>query len=153
MATKLTLYKLEEHVNDWVKTKFDKLKLKNQKDYYTESAIPDYLKEALKGRAKTENKTNFGKPDFSLTKYSVPIVIENKLGLQKLITETKDGIKFDDKSIQNYAVNGALYYATGMIASGKYHEVIAIGIAGDSDDAVELKVYSCMARVNTPTNY
>jgi len=141
MATKLTLYKLEEHVNDWVKTKFDKLKLKNQKDYYTESAIPDYLKEALKGRAKTENKTNFGKPDFSLTKYSVPIVIENKLGLQKLITETKDGIKFDDKSIQNYAVNGALYYATGMIASGKYHEVIAIGIAGDSDEAIELKVY------------
>ncbi len=134
-------YKLEEHVNDWVKTKFDKLKLKNQKDYYTESAIPDYLKEALKGRAKTENKTNFGKPDFSLTKYPVPVVIENKLGLQKLIAETKDGIKFDDKSIQNYAANGALYYATGMIASGKYHEVIAIGIAGDSDEAVELKVY------------
>lgn len=134
-------YKLEENVNDWVKRKFDELKLKNQTDYYTESAIPDYLKEALKGRAKTKNKTNFGKPDFSLTKYSVPIVIENKLGLQKLIAETKDGIKFDDKSIQNYAVNGALYYATGMIASGKYHEVIAIGIAGDSDEAIELRVY------------
>lgn len=141
MTTKLTQYKLEEHVNDWVKTKFDKLKLKNQTDYYTESAIPDYLKEALKGRAKTENKSNFGKPDFSLTKYSVPIVIENKLGLQKLIAETKDGIKFDDKSIQSYAVNGALYYATGMIASGKYHEVIAIGIAGDSDEVIELKAY------------
>lgn len=28
-----------------------------------------------------------------------------------------------------------------MIASGKYHEVIAIGIAGDGDDAIELKVY------------
>ena len=134
-------YKLEDHVNDWVKKQFDKLKLKNQKDYHTESAIPDYLKDALKGRAKTENKTNFGKPDFSLTKYDVPIVIENKLGLQKLIAESKDGIKFDDKSIQNYAVNGALYYATGMIASGKYHEVIAIGIAGDSDDAIELKAY------------
>lgn len=66
-------YKLEEHVNTWVKTKFDKLKLKNQTDYYTESAISDYLKEALKGRAKTENKTNFGKPDFSLTKYNIPI--------------------------------------------------------------------------------
>ncbi|MEI7456923.1 MAG: N-6 DNA methylase, partial [Nitrosomonadales bacterium] len=135
-------YKLEEHVNDWVKKKFDKLKLKNQKDYYTESAIPDYLKEALRGRAKTENKTNFGKPDFSLPHYKqAPVVIENKLGLQKLIVEAKDGLKFDEKSIQNYAVNGALYYATGMIASGKYHDVIAIGIAGDSDDAIELKVY------------
>jgi hypothetical protein len=52
-------FTLEEHINDWVKSQFQKLKLKNQIDYYTESAIPDYLKEALKGRAKTENKTNF----------------------------------------------------------------------------------------------
>lgn len=135
-------YKLEEHVNDWVKAQFVKLKLKNQNDYYTESAIPDFLKDALKGRAKTQNKTNFGKPDFSLTKYKqAPVIIENKLGLQKLISETKDGIKFDEKSIKDYAVNGALYYATGIIASGKYREVIAIGIAGDKDDAIELKIY------------
>jgi len=135
-------YKIEDHLNDWVKAKLDALKLKNKTDYYTESAIPDYLKVALQGRAKTEKKTNFGKPDFSITRYKqAPIVIENKLGLKKLIEETKDGVKFDEKSVQNFAVNGALYYATGMIASGKYHEVIAIGIAGDSDDAIELKVY------------
>ena len=135
-------YKLEEHVNDWVKSQFEKLGLRNQTDYYTESAIPDYLKEALKGRAKTENKTNFGKPDFSLTKYKqIPVIIENKLGIKKLISETKDGIKFDENSIKDYAVNGALYYATGMIASGKYHEVIAVGIAADSDESIELKVY------------
>ena len=135
-------YKLEEHINDWVKAKFDTLKLKNQNNYYTESAIPEYLKQALKGRAKTENKTNFGKPDFSITQYNqIPILIENKLGINNLINETKDGIKFDEKSIQKYAVNGALYYATGVIASGKYHEAIAIGIAGDSDDNIEIKVY------------
>ena len=116
---KTNTYKLEEHINDWVKAQFKKLKLINQTDYYTESAIPEFLKEALRGRAKTENKTNFGKPDFSLTKYKVPVVIENKLGLAKLISETKDGVKFDDKSIAGFAVNGALHYATGMIASGK----------------------------------
>jgi len=136
-----TIYKIEDHVNDWVKAKFDRLGLKNQHDYYTESAIPDYLKEALKGRAKTKSKANFGKPDFSLPDKQVPVIIENKLGLKKLIAETKDGLKFDEKSIQNYAVNGALYYATGTIGSGKYHEAIAIGIAGDSDNAIELKVY------------
>lgn len=143
MAKSITSnYKLEEHVNDWVKSQFEKLGLRNQTDYYTESAIPDYLKEALKGRAKTENKTNFGKPDFSLTKYKqIPVIIENKLGIKKLISETKDGIKFDENSIKDYAVNGALYYATGMIASGKYHEVIAVGIAADSDESIELKVY------------
>ena len=136
-----TTYKLEEHINDWVKAQFKKLKLTNQTDYYTESAIPDFLKEALRGRAKTENKTNFGKPDFSLTKYDVPVVIENKLGTAKLISETKDGVKFDEKSISGFAVNGALHYATGMIASGKYHEVIAIGIAGDSEETIALKKY------------
>ena len=140
-AKSLQAYRLEDHINDWVKAQFDKLKLKNRKDYYTESAIPDYLKEALKGRAKTEKKTSFGKPDFSLTKYKVPVVIENKLGIQKLISEAKDGIKFDDKSISNYAINGALYYATGLIASGKYYEAIAIGIAGDSDETIRVKIY------------
>lgn len=135
-------YKLEEHLNDWVKSQFEKLGLKSQKDYHIESAMPDYLIEALRGRAKTENKTNFGKPDFSLTKYKqAPVIIENKLGIKKLIRETNDGVKFDEKSIKGYAVNGALYYATGMIASGKYHEAIAVGIAGDSDDAIEMKVY------------
>ena len=133
---------LEDHVNDWVKSQFDKLKLKNQKNYYTESAIPDYLKDSLKGRAKTENKTNFGKPDFSITQYNqIPVLIENKLGVKNLISETKDGVKFDDKSIQKYAVNGALYYATGVIASGKYHEAIAIGIAGDSVGNIKINVY------------
>jgi len=136
-----TIYKIEDHINDWVKAKFDRLGLKNQQDYYTESAIPGYLKEALKGRAKTKSKANFGKPDFSLPDKQVPVIIENKLGLKKLIAETKDGIKFDEKSIQNYAVNGALYYATGIIASGKYNEAIAIGIAGDSDEDIALQVY------------
>jgi type I restriction enzyme M protein len=134
-------FKLEEHVNDWVKAQFSTLNLKNQKDFFTESAIPDYLKEALKGRAKTKNKTNFGKPDFSIVKYHVPVIIENKLGILKLISETKDGLKLDDKSISAFAVNGAIHYATGLIASGKYKEVIAIGIAADSDDSLEIRIY------------
>jgi len=34
-----------------------------------------------------------------------------------------------------------LHYATGMIASCKYKEVIAIGIAGDSIETIGIKVY------------
>ncbi len=134
-------YKLEEHLNDWIKSQFAQLGLENQKDYYTESAIPDYLKDALKGRAKTHKKTSFGKPDFSITKYDVPVIIESKLGMKNLIKETKGGVSFKEKDVSKYAINGALHYATGVIASGKYKEAIAIGIAGDSDDAIELKVY------------
>lgn len=134
-------FTLEKHINSWVEKQFENLKLIDQIDYHSESAIPDYLKEALKGRAKTQNKTNFWKPDFSLTKYDIPVIIENKLWVQKLIVETKDSIKFDEKSIKDYAVNWALYYATWMIASGKYSEVIAIGIAGDSKETIQIKVY------------
>lgn len=37
MANNRINYTLEDHVNDWVKVQFDRLKLKNQKDYHTES--------------------------------------------------------------------------------------------------------------------
>lgn len=38
-------------------------------------------------------------------------------------------------------MNGALYYATGMIASAKYHEVIAIGISGDCAETIKIQAY------------
>lgn len=68
-------------------------------------------------------------------------MIENKLGLKKLINQSKDEIKFDEKAIRDFAVNGALYYATGLIESKKCHEAIAIGIAGDNRENLEIKVY------------
>lgn len=137
---------LEDQVNDFVKESLTKLNLKNQKDYNVESNMSDYMKEALKGSAKTKNKTNFGKPDFHIEKYKidnivVPVVFEDKLQTNKLLAQNSEGIKNDDKSISNYAVNGAIYYATQMIASGKYNEVIAIGVAGDSVADVKIDVY------------
>ncbi|NYS33242.1 N-6 DNA methylase [Streptococcus danieliae] len=137
-------WKLEIDVNDWVKDQFTRLGLQKGRDYNEESAMSDYMKESLKGSAKTENKTNFGVPDLHLEKYKIPIIIENKLGLKKLISQTKDGIKTDDKSIKSFAVNGALNYARSMTDSTKkchYQEVIAIGVAGDSKEDVEIRVF------------
>ena len=138
MQTKWTL---EDDVNDYVKGRLEDLGLKKLKDYNVESSMSDYMKEALRGSAKTKNKTNFGKPDFHIEKYNIPVVFEDKLGTKKLISKTKDGIKEDDKSISSFAVNGFLYYATQMIDSDKYDEVVAIGVAGDSKDDVEIQVY------------
>lgn len=132
---------LEDDVNDYIKRILEDLGLKKLSDYNVESTMSDYMKESLKGSAKTQNKTNFGKPDFSIEKYSVPIIIENKLSIKKLIAQTKDGYKTDDKSISGFAVNGALYYAKNMIGSGKYNEVIAIGVAGDNSQNVQIEVY------------
>lgn len=134
-------WKLEDDVNDYVKKKFEDLGLKKLIDYNVESSMSDYMKEALRGSAKTKNKTNFGKPDFHIEKYNIPVVFEDKLGTARLIAQTKDGIKSDDKSIRDFAVNGALYYATQMIASDRYSEVIAVGVAGDSKDDVSIAVY------------
>lgn len=134
-------WKLESDVNDWVKKQLETLGLKKHEDYNEESAMSEYLKEALKGAAKTKTKTNFGKPDFHVEKYKLPVIIENKKGISKLLSKNKDGIKFEDKDIENYAVNGALHYSRAMIDSGKYQEVIAVGVAGDSDDNVEMKIY------------
>lgn len=134
-------WKLEDDVNDFVKKSLESLGLKKLTDYNVESGMSEYMKEALKGSSKTKNKTNFGKPDFHIEKYNIPVVFEDKLGLSRLVSKSKDTIKEDPKAVQSYAVNGALYYATQMIASEKYKEAVAIGIAGESADDVEISVF------------
>lgn len=132
---------LEDDVNDFVKKSLENIGLQKGKDYNVESSMSDYLKEALRGSAKTQNKTNFGKPDFHLENYKIPVIIENKLGIKKLETKNKDGYKIDDTSISGFAVNGALHYAQNMISSGKFAEVIAIAVAGDNSQNVQIKVF------------
>lgn len=142
MKDKVIDWKLETDVDDWVKKQLESIKLVKLDDFNEKSAMTGRMKRALKGSSKTTKKTGVGQPDFHIVKYKVPIIIENKLHLKKLISETKkDGIKFDETSVRNYAVNGALYYATQMIASNEYNEVIAIAIAGDNEENVKIKVY------------
>ncbi|MDR0853634.1 MAG: SAM-dependent methyltransferase [Clostridiales Family XIII bacterium] len=142
-------WNLEDDVNDWVKSEFTRLGKEKNKDYTVESSMSNYMKESLKGSAKTKIKTNFGKPDFQIENLlaegkgnnNIPVIIENKRTASKLISETKEGLKLDDKAISAYAVNGAIYYAQNMIGSGKYAEVVAIGCAGDNPNNVQIKVY------------
>lgn len=119
-------WKLETAVNYWVKGQLENIGLVFNKDFRDESNFSEYMKRSLKGAAKTANKTNFGKPDFHIEGYEIPVVIEDKVNLKKLVAQTKDGIKNDDDSVKNFAVNGALYYARNMISSGGYKEVVAI---------------------------
>lgn len=140
-TSKFIKWKLEDQVDDYVKNELNNLGLKNQVDYKVKSDLSEKMKEALKGSAKTKKRSNFGIPDFNIDKYRIPVIFENKLNIKKLIAKTNSGIKMDEKSVSNYAVNGAVYYAQNMIASSKYSEVIAIGIAGDSEENVEISVY------------
>lgn len=57
------------------------------------------------------------------------------------MNNNKEGIKFDEKSINRYAVNGALNYARFVVSGEDYHEAIAIGISGDNAKNIQVSVY------------
>lgn len=144
-------FTLERQVDDYVE---DELKNKlglDKEEFGMESNMNEYLKNALKGGAKTDNHTNFGIPDYNITKYSIPVLIENKLHSKFLVKRNSKGEISSTKSdIQKYAVNGALHYGRTIIASHKYDACVIIGIAGDSDDHVEQQVYYVFAAKGEP---
>ena len=139
---------LEDNVNDWVKAEFARIK---QTNYTVESAMSAFLKEAIqKGvvlkrlsleESGEKEKGKSWKPDFELETFDIPVLIENKLGINKLSATNGDKIKNDIKSVQNFAVNGAVHYAQCAIMSKKYTEVIAIGISGDNKTNVKIQIY------------
>lgn len=141
MGNKDKKYTLEADVDDFVKGVFASLGLKKGVDYNEKSAMSDYLKNALKGAAKTKAKKHFGIPDFHLESRRIPVIIECKLGNKFHVCANKTGIKMDEKSVKNYAVNGAVYYAKNMIESKKYDEVIAVGISGEDCDSIMISTY------------
>lgn len=141
-------WSLEDNVNDWVKSEFARIK---QTKYTVESAMSDYLKNAIQQgvllkrlaleEAGETEKGKSWKPDFHLETFEIPILIENKLGITKLSSTIGDKLKNDIKSVQNFAVNGAIHYAQCAIMSKKYTEAIAIGISGNNPTNITIKVY------------
>ncbi|MGP1523543.1 MAG: hypothetical protein ACTTKC_09660, partial [Treponema sp.] len=137
-----TEWTLEQHVNDYVKHQFEKIGLQSIKDYNVEQAMNEHLKKALQGGSKTKTKTSFGIPDFNITKYQCPVIIEDKLGTKKFKAENKDGIKFDNASVKDFAVNGTLHYARCIIDSdSNYKEVVALAVAGNNENDIQIAVY------------
>lgn len=140
---------LEDDVDDWVKSKLQRLGLTKGETFGVQSAMSERLKQALQGGSKTKLKTGMGKPDLHIEIYGrslekphgVPVLIENKLNLKKLVAKQGSEVKLDERSVQNYAVNGTVAYAQAVIASELYDEVIAIGIAGDDENNTELEAY------------
>ena len=129
----------EVQVDEWVREKLKSMGLKLGKDFLEKDASA-YLEDALKGASKTKKQSGKGKPDFVCECYDLPVVIECKLGLSMLENKENHKISLSQTSIQNYAINGALHYAKHLIKSKKYKEVIAIGVAGDSEQKVAVKI-------------
>lgn len=73
------------------------------KDYNEKSSMSDYMKESLRESAKTQSKANFGIPDFTVEKYHIPIIVENKLSNNKHVACNKTDIKNTSRAIEELA--------------------------------------------------
>lgn len=151
-------WKIEQDVDDYMYRYLENLGLpKNdfENGFGTESEISNFMKEALKGGAKTNSKANFGKPDITIEKYihdlKLPIVIENKLSPTKFIKSKADGTISDTNSaIKDYAINGAIHYARTILRNKKAQHAIAIGVCGNNQNQLQIGIYYVFAPQGEP---
>lgn len=89
------------------------------------------INEALKTASKAQTG-NAGYPEYCGAVKDFLLVIEDKATLDKhRIRDEKGLIMQDVKSVQDYAVNGALFYGKHLAANTSYHKVLAFGVSGN----------------------
>lgn len=91
------------------------------------------LNEALKNASK-KGTNKQGYPEYCGVVKDFVIVIENKADISKHIKrDEKNLISQNQKDIENYALNGALWYAKQIIANQtSYKKIFAIAVSGNS---------------------
>lgn len=130
---------IEEKVEEHFKALLDELNIRHYGK--TEEINPSITKALREADSKSGNSGN-NYPDIKLflqnkNRRDIPVMIEAKGAKGKLEKLTADGDielvssgKNPFKSVQTYAVNGALHYGEAILAEGTYSEVIIIGING-----------------------
>lgn len=90
--------------------------------------IDDALKTASKSKT-----GNTGYPEYCGVVKDFILVIEDKASLEKhIFRDSNDLISQEIKSIRDYAVNGALFYALHLAEKTSYHKVLAFGVSGNA---------------------
>ncbi len=99
------------------------------------------IDEALKTASKKGNR-NIGIPDFCGVMKDFVIVIEDKPTIDRQEKLNQKGIlELDTKSIQDYALNGAYFYAKHILENTNYKKAIAFGISGDEKRHIIQPIY------------
>lgn len=89
------------------------------------------INEALKTASKAQTG-NAGYPEYCGVVKDFLLVIEDKAALDKHLIKDEKGLVMQDvKSVQDYAVNGALFYGMHLAANTSYHKVLAFGVSGN----------------------
>lgn len=129
--------KLEAKTDLWV---YDLLKEANIKLFPQGSDIKE-IDDALKTASK-KGTGNVGFPEFCGVIKDFVLVIEDKADIEKQAKFNNSGILDTDvKSITDYALNGAYFYAKHVLENTNYKKAIAFGISGNEKNHIIKPIY------------
>lgn len=119
--------KKEVKIDLWVARQLDDCKIK----YDAQGSDIKELNEALQSASK-KGTGNAGYPEYVAVIKDFVIVIEDKADLSKHEKLTDKGIiSTEQKSIEDFAVNGAYFYAKHIAQNSSFRKVFAIGVSGN----------------------
>ncbi len=132
-------------VNGWLKSYKLDYKLEQE-------SLNDSIDKALDEYKSKQGGTGGNRPDCKLLAYdsygtAYPVLIEYKGYKDRLVKFDENGnvaIKTSDnkndyKSINSYAVNGAVHYANALLHYTDYEDIISIGVTGYKDESGNLQ--------------
>lgn len=122
----------ENRVDNYLR---DKLKIFTDRNVYEKHDLPRDIKECFKEASKAGYGQ--GEPDFLIMADGVPVVFENKYGLNFLEKTNKQVFSEAKNAIKDFAVNGALHYGSFLL--DKYEQVYVMGLVGEGLES-ELEV-------------
>ena len=94
---------------------------------------PKWKRDALAGGSKSKTGKAEGKPEFVFVVEDFVMIVEDKKEARLTRFLKEDQITTEFPYRQDYALNGALHYATVMMLNGVPHDkgIFAVGIGGD----------------------
>lgn len=144
--------KLEERIKNWAVLELSK----TEQNFGSENDIKDIrLKKALTVMGSKSGGTGIARPDANLIlQNNIPVLIEYKWGVDQQVSSNKSGLDTSTKAVQNFADNGAIYYAKKAIElENDFSEAIAIGVAGELGDGtlnvINVNVYYVYSEKDT----
>jgi type I restriction enzyme M protein len=121
------LAKKEARTDLWVASQLKECGI----EYDAQGSDVKEIDEALKGASK-RGTGNQGYPEYTAVISDFVLVVEDKADMDRQVRRTDKGlIAMDTKSVTDYAVNGAYFYAKHIAQSSSFKKVFAVGVSGD----------------------
>jgi len=119
--------KKEVKTDLWVAQQLGGCKIK----YTAQGSDVKEINESLRTASK-RGTGKVGYPEYTAAVKDFVIVIEDKADLTNHIKLTDSGIiSTEQKDIENFAVNGAYFYAKHIAKNSSFHKIFAIGVSGN----------------------